>query len=187
MIYITLFYEFFKAGLFAIGGGLATLPFLSEMADNYNWFTPEMLVNIVAISESTPGPLGVNMATYAGFNAAGVLGSMVAVLGLLMPSVLIVMFIVARFYSRYQENKLVKNVFACLRPVATGLIASAGASVIMVALFGANISWDTLSIDVSKLIMLGGFILILSFPKTKKIHPVALVCMAAGCGMLFGM
>ncbi len=165
---LILFFEFFKAGLFAIGGGLATLPFLSDMADKYTWFTHEILVNMVAISESTPGPLGVNMATYAGFNAGGVLGAVVAVIGLLMPSVLIVILIVAKFYTRYRENTLVQDIFGCLRPVATGLIAAAGASVIIIALFGSEFSWSAPNIDTPKLIMLIGFILILSLPKTKK-------------------
>ena len=90
MIYLRLFYEFFKTGLFAIGGGLATLPFLSDMADRTGWFTQAQLADMLAVSESTPGPVGVNMATYVGFETGGILGAVVATLGLVAPSVIVI-------------------------------------------------------------------------------------------------
>ena len=88
---LTLIGEFFKTGLFAVGGGLATLPFLSRMGEIYGWFTKEELANMIAVSESTPGPIGVNMATYVGFSTAGVPGAVVATLGLITPSVIIIL------------------------------------------------------------------------------------------------
>lgn len=91
MIYLTLFYEFFKAGLFAIGGGLATLPFLSRMADMYPWLTHAQLADMIAVSESTPGAIGINCATYAGFHAAGIPGAVVATLSLVLPSYLVIL------------------------------------------------------------------------------------------------
>ena len=87
MIFLQLFYEFFKTGLFAVGGGLATLPFLEDISQRTGWFTSAQLADMLAISESTPGPIGVNMATYVGFETAGILGSLCATVGLVMPSV----------------------------------------------------------------------------------------------------
>ena len=101
---VLLFIEFFKTGLFAIGGGLATLPFLYDLSDKYDWFDRGMLANMIAISESTPGPIGVNMSTYAGFNAEGVVGGIVATVALVMPS-LIIIIIVAKFLGKFNDNK----------------------------------------------------------------------------------
>ena len=93
MIYLLLFYEFFKVGLFAIGGGLVTIPFLFDLAEQYPWFTASELADMIAISESTPGPLGVNMATFAGYKAGGILGAISATFGLVCPSLIIIMLI----------------------------------------------------------------------------------------------
>ena len=128
MIFLQLFYEFFKTGLFAVGGGLATLPFLNEICQKYDWFTEQMLADMIAISESTPGPIGINMATYAGYQAAGVLGSVVATCSLVAPSIIIIVLI-ARFLSKFNEHPLVKSAFSGLRPAVTGLIAAAAVSV----------------------------------------------------------
>ena len=133
MIYLQLFYEFFKTGLFAVGGGLATLPFLQNISDKTGWFTREQLADMVAISESTPGPIGVNMATYAGFTSAGVLGSIVATLGLIMPA-LVIIVIVAGFLKKFQDNKYVQNAFYGLRPASIAMISAAGINVAKVAL-----------------------------------------------------
>ena len=105
MIYIQLFCEFFKIGLFAVGGGLATLPFLYDLASKYPWFDATMLPNMIAISESTPGPIGVNMATYAGFSATGIIGGIIATLGLVTPSIMIIM-IIASFLNKFKENPM---------------------------------------------------------------------------------
>ena len=106
MIYLTLFYEFFKIGLFAVGGGIATLPFLMDLTDKYDWYTASELTNMIAISESTPGPVGINMATYAGYQAAGIGGAIVATVSLVLPA-LIIIVIVARFMKKFYDNSTV--------------------------------------------------------------------------------
>ena len=115
MIYLLLFTEFFKIGLFAIGGGLVTVPFLFDLVDKYGWFTAKELADMIAISESTPGPLGVNMATFAGYNAGGIFGGLVATLGLVMPSVIIIILI-AKLMAKYQCNTRVQTVLSGIRP-----------------------------------------------------------------------
>ena len=95
MIYLSLFWEFFKTGLFAVGGGMATVPFLSEMAARTGWFTQEMLADMIAVGESTPGPIGVNTATYVGYTVAGIPGGVVATLGLVLPSFIIILIVSA--------------------------------------------------------------------------------------------
>ena len=133
MIYLRLFFEFFKTGLFAIGGGLATLPFLQDMSARTGWFTTDQLADMIAISECTPGPIGVNMATYAGFLVRGVPGAVTATLGLICPSVIVIL-IVARILKRFKDNKYVQAAFYGLRPASTGLIAAACLSVAVIAL-----------------------------------------------------
>lgn len=122
--YISLIIEFFKTGLFAIGGGLATIPFLKSISENYGWFSAEQLTDMIAVSESTPGPIGVNMATYAGWNAAGIPGAVLATLALVAPSI-IVIAIISRFLKRFRDSALVNGAFYALRPAGTGLIAGA--------------------------------------------------------------
>ena len=124
MTFLLLFAEFFKTGLFAIGGGLVTVPYLFEMANKYPWFTAEQLTDMIAISESTPGPIGVNMATYAGFNAGGIPGSVIATLGLILPSIIIIL-IVAKILAKFRENKFVNYAFYGIRPAVAGMILSA--------------------------------------------------------------
>ena len=119
MLYVRLFLEFFKAGLFAVGGGLATLPFLYAISDATGWFSHAQLADMVAVSESTPGPIGVNMATYVGFTTAGVPGMFAATIGLVTPSVIIIL-IVAQFLKRFAENKYVLNAFYGLRAASVG-------------------------------------------------------------------
>ena len=106
MIYLLLFWEFFQTGLFAVGGGLATLPFLYSIYDRYGWFTHAQIADMLAVSESTPGPIGVNMATYCGMTVAGVPGALVATLGLILPSILIIL-LVASLLTRFRENRFV--------------------------------------------------------------------------------
>ena len=133
MIYFQLFLEFFKTGLFAVGGGMATLPFLYDMADKTNWFTSAQLADMIAVSESTPGPIGVNMATYVGYTTAGVWGGLVATLALITPSIIIIL-IISYFLQSFRENKHVDAAFYGLRPASTGLIAGAGMTVVMITL-----------------------------------------------------
>lgn len=125
MIYMTLFYEFFRIGLFAIGGGMVTIPFLFDLTKKFDWFTAEELTNMIAVSQSTPGPVGVNMATYAGFQAAGVSGGLLATLGLVLPSIIIVIA-VSKLLRRCSENMLVCEIMATIRPAVVALILQAG-------------------------------------------------------------
>ncbi len=125
MIYVILFYEFFRIGLFAIGGGMVTIPFLFDLTKKFDWFTAEELTNMIAVSQSTPGPVGVNMATYAGFQAAGIGGGIMATLGLVFPSVVIVI-LVSKLLQRCAENMLVCEVMTAIRPAVVALILQAG-------------------------------------------------------------
>ena len=183
MIYLSLFFEFFKAGLFAVGGGLATIPFLYEMTEKYPWFTKEVLGDMIAIAESTPGPVGVNMATYAGINAAGVPGGIIATLGLVCPSVIVIL-IVAKIFEKFKNNKYVKDAFSGIRPAVAGTIAAAGAGILILALFGTS-SWMQLRFsDFSiKAGLLFAFTLILS--GKIKIHPVFFIIAGAIIGAIF--
>ena len=190
MLYLRLFIEFFKTGLFAVGGGLATLPFLEEMADKTGWFTRAQLVDMIAVGESTPGPIGVNMATYVGFVTAGVPGSVIATLGLITPSVIVIL-IIAAFLKNFRENPLVKAAFYGLRPASAGLIASAGLSVLLVALFKNS---PALRVDLLSLanwnwkaMLLMAVLLYLTrvCKKTKKLHPIVFIGISAAAGVLF--
>ena len=133
-VYLTLIAEFLKIGLFSVGGGLATLPFLYKLADNYDWFTREMLIDMIAISESTPGPIGINMATYAGYSAGGVPGGILATFALIAPSILIAL-VITKILDRFRTNMYVKAAFNGIRPAVTALIASAALGIIKITLF----------------------------------------------------
>ena len=132
-VYLTLVVEFLKIGLFSIGGGLATLPFLFKLADNFDWFTRETLIDMIAISESTPGPIGVNMATYAGFSAGGVAGGILATFALIAPSI-VILLVITKILDRFRANKYVKAAFLGIRPAVTALIASASFGLIKITL-----------------------------------------------------
>lgn len=187
MILLRLFWEFFRTGLFAVGGGLATLPFLSHMADSTGWFTHSQLADMVAVSESTPGAMGVNMATYVGFATAGIPGAVMATLGLVTPSIIIIL-IIASFLKNVQENRFVKSVFSCLRPASTGLIAASGFSVAVIALFKAGVTAENLLSAVNwKSVLLAALLLILTrgIPKTKGLHPIVWIIASACAGIVF--
>lgn len=138
MILWLLYIEFFKIGLFAIGGGLVTVPFLFDLAEHYPWFNAKDLADMIAISESTPGPLGVNMATFAGFKTAGVLGSLCATLGLVTPSVVIII-ILSKFLKKFRDNPWVCGVLAGIRPAVIALILFAGIEIAKLAI----VDWKT--------------------------------------------
>ena len=137
MIYLRLFFEFCRAGLFAVGGGLATLPFLQDISERTGWFTTDQLADMVAVSECTPGPIGVNMSTYTGYIVAGVPGAVIATLGLIFPSVIVIL-IVARILRAFRNNRYVEAAFYGLRPASTALITAACLSVAALALFGSR-------------------------------------------------
>ena len=128
MIYLSLFFEFFKAGLFAVGGGLATIPFMKEISLRTGWFTLSQLTDMIAVSESTPGPMGVNCATYVGYEIAGILGGIIATLGLIAPSIIIII-IISKILEKFRNNKYVDAAFFGLRAASVALIADAGVSV----------------------------------------------------------
>ncbi|ONI44872.1 chromate transporter [Candidatus Epulonipiscioides gigas] len=129
---LLLYFEFFKIGAFAVGGGLATIPFLEELIDKYHWITHEDLINIIAIAESTPGAVGVNAATFMGYQTAGIFGGILAVLGLITPSIIIIV-IVAQIFHKFKTNAYVQAAFYGIRPVAAGIIGAAGISVAIIA------------------------------------------------------
>ena len=184
MIFLQLFWEFFKTGLFSIGGGLATLPFLQDIAQNYPWFTSSDLLDMIAVSESTPGPMGVNSATYAGFRAAGILGSLTATFSLVLPSVIVIVLI-ARALTRFRDSSLVQDGFYGLRPASAGLIFGAMLEVFASSLFHTEL-WNGLSSIVSVLnVPAITFFIVLSFAiwKFSKIHPIVFI----GVGALFGI
>ncbi len=178
-----LFYEFFKTGLFAVGGGLATIPFLSDMAKRRLWFTTEQLADMIAVGESTPGPIGVNCATYAGYNAAGVPGALVATFALVLPSFIIIC-IISRALQKYSDNALVQNSFSGLRPAVTGLIAAAGWSVIETALFKGSLLGG---IEIKALLLFAALLLLSNLPKLKGWHPLVFIGISAVSGILFKM
>lgn len=187
MILFQLFYEFFKIGLFAIGGGLATLPFLQELSEKTGWYTTEMLANMIAVSESTPGPIGINMATYTGFQAGGVLGGIVATLSLVCPSIIICVLI-AKMLDKFNDSKYVKSVFNVLRPVVVGLIAAAGyqifkISIIRLELFRESGFWTNLLDWKAAVIFVVLFILIMKWKK----HPLVFVAIGAAVGIILRM
>lgn len=185
MIYITLFLEFFKIGLFSVGGGLATLPFLYDLSNKYNWFDHNMLADMIAVSESTPGAIGVNMATFAGFHSSGLLGGIIATIGLVTPSI-IVIIIVAGFLEKFKKNQIVASIFYGLRPAVTGLIAAAGFQIFKISILVLNstaYNRNFLSlIDYKATILL--VVLLFAIIKFKK-HPIVYIASAAIIGIIF--
>ena len=189
MIYLRLFFEFFKTGLFSVGGGMATIPFLSRMAETTGWFTQAQLADMVAVAESTPGPIGVNMASYVGFTTAGIPGVIVATLGLITPCYLVIL-IVAHFLQKFRSSPLVDKVFYGLRPASAGLIAVAGWSVVCMAL--VNTKAYELTGNLLDLVSVKGLVLAVVvwlgtnlWKKGKKLHPVAWIALSAVAGIVF--
>lgn len=189
MIYLRLFWEFFKVGLFSVGGGLATLPFLYSLGAKTGWFSTADVANMLAVSESTPGPIGVNMATYAGFDCAGVLGGVVATLGLVTPSVIVIV-LVAMALQAFRTNKYVDGAFYTLRPASTGLIAAAGWSVFVLVLLNLDAvrtSYRIADLFRWKNLILFAVIWVLTnlVKPVKKLHPVVFLALAAVVGIVF--
>ena len=191
MIYLQLFWEYFKTGLFAVGGGMATIPFLYDMSDKTGWFTHQDLANMIAVGESTPGPIGVNVATYVGYITGSrqgglpqaLLGAVTATAGLVLPS-LIVILIVAAMLKRFRDSKYVNRAFYGLRPASTGLIAAAGISVAISNLFGSapfSINWKGWILAVTL------WLLTNKVKQTKKLHPIVFIAASALVGIVFSM
>ena len=188
-LYLRLFWEFFKTGLFAVGGGMATLPFMYDISDKTGWFTHSMLADMVAVSESTPGPIGVNMATYVGFVTGGIPGAIVATVGLVTPSVIVILLI-ARVLKAFRENQYVDAGFYGLRPCSIGLIAAAGVLVVKLALFNTELYASTGAIaDLFnvKALILAAVLLAATrcIKKLKGLHPIVFILASAVIGIVF--
>ena len=187
MTLLQLMYEFFKTGLFSVGGGLATLPFLYEMSGRHpEWFSNADIADMIAISESTPGAIGINMSTYAGFRTAGIPGGILASFALALPSVIIIL-IIARFLNKFRQNRLVEGAFYGLRPASIAMISVAGLNVARVALvhmealepggggLGQFFIWKALALAV--LIFIG--------QKKLKWSPIIFIALSAVIGVIF--
>ena len=196
MMYLQLFWEFFKTGLFAIGGGMATIPFLYDMSDKTGWFTHMDLANMIAVGESTPGPIGVNMATYVGFITGmqdggvlnAVLGAVIATLGLITPSVIIIL-IIAAILKSFRSNPYVERAFYGLRPASTGLIAAAGITVVLSTMVTiGGVTEHTFSLNWKGLVLAVALWLLTNVvKKTKKWHPIVFIGFSALVGIIFQM
>ena len=189
MILLRLFWEFFKTGLFAVGGGMATLPFLYDISARTGWFSAAQLADMIAVSESTPGPIGVNMATYVGFTTAGIPGAVIATLGLITPSILVIL-VVAKVLAAFRQNKYMDAAFYGLRPCSVGLIAAAGLLVVKVTLLdteryaaagtlAALFNWKAILLAAALLVFTRGV------KQTKKLHPIFFILASAVVGVVF--
>ena len=169
-LYLRLYWEFFKTGLFAIGGGMATLPFLKDIGATTGWFSQTDLMNMLAVSESTPGPVGINMATYVGYTVGGVPGAIVATIGEVTPSIIVIL-IVAAMLAKFRDSRYVANAFYGLRPATVGLIAAAA----LLLMNSENF------IDYKSFLIFGAaFILTWKF----KINPILMIILAGIAGMV---
>ena len=189
MMLLQLFLEFFRVGLFSVGGGLATIPFLTDLGNRTAWFTQAELANMIAVSESTPGPMGVNMASYVGFETAGPVGCVVATLGLVTPSIIVIL-IIARFLQKFRSSKTVDGVFYGLRPASTALIASAGflsvvkSSLLALDQFGVTRAIGDL-FPWKAVVLFAVVFALLHVPKVKKLHPILFIAASAVIGIVF--
>ena len=179
MIYLELFLHFFKIGAFTFGGGYAMLPLIQETVLNKGWLGEQQLVNFIAVSESTPGPFAVNISTYIGMQTGGLLGAVCATLGVVLPSFIIIL-IVAHFYRKFKEIKIVNGCMDGLRPAVVGLIGTAILSV------GRNVFMvtDLLQKDNLIALLIFGVASILAY---KKLHPIWIILTSGVLGILAGL
>ncbi len=185
MIYLQLFWEFFKIGLFAVGGGMATIPFLEHLSESSGWYPLSFITDMIAISESTPGPIGINMATYVGYNVGGLPGGFIATLGVVVPSIAIVT-IVSRYMEKFSGNRLMDNAFYGLRPAVIGLILVAGLTVVQTSFFHVYQLADFARLgevlDWRKLVL---FVLMFFAIRKFNKHPIFYIAVAAVIGIVF--
>ena len=177
-----LFYEFFKTGLFAIGGGLTAIPFLADISTKHGWYTQQQLTDFIAIAESTPGPIAINIATFAGYQTLGMPGAFIATLSLAAPSVIIVI-IISKFLTNFSDNIHVKAAFNGLRPVAAGMVASALLSLMQITLLlpGASFSSVFSFLNLKSVLIFTVIFVLIHIKKLKNIHPIIwLACAAVG-------
>ena len=189
--FLTLFLTFFKIGAFTFGGGYAMLPLIQEEVLRHNWVAESDLINFIAVSESTPGPFAINMATYIGSQVGGkygiwgsIFGSACATLGVVLPS-FIVILIVARFYEKYKQSRIVKGCMSGLKPAVVGLIGAAVLSVVAEVLFPLGLSLSAFA-NPSMYVSLGIFALTVTLAFWKKVHPIWLILLSAVLGIGWG-
>ncbi|MDE6588935.1 MAG: chromate transporter [Oscillospiraceae bacterium] len=195
MILLRLFFEFCRVGLFSVGGGLATIPFLTDLGQRTGWFGPGDLANMIAISESTPGPMGVNMATYVGFHTAGVPGGVCATLGLIFPSIVIIL-VIAGFLQKFRQSKAVDGVFYGLRAASVALITASLLQVAKIALMFHEVPYIACpggeGVEVQlfywpAIILAVVVFVLVKYSPLKKLHPICFIGLAALAGIIFRM
>ena len=189
MLYLRLYFEFFKTGLFSVGGGMATLPFLYAISDKTGWFSHELLADMVAVSESTPGPIGVNMSTYVGYVTGGIPGALIATAGLVTPCCIIILLI-ARALKQFRQNKYVDAAFYGLQPCSVGLIAAAGVLVLKISLFDFGLYQQTGAIidmfNIKAFILAAILVVCTRYvKKLKDLHPIVFIAASALVGIVF--
>lgn len=189
LLLLELFWEFLKIGVFAVGGGMATLPFLYDLGEKTAWFTSAQVLDMLAVSESTPGPIGINMATYVGYTVGGIPGAILATLGTILPG-LILVIVLAKFLARFHDNRFVNAAFYGLRPASTALIAAAGIGVLGESLFNPALFEETGNIadffSVGPIVLAVVIWVMTNFIKsTKKWHPVIYIAASAVIGIAF--
>ena len=182
-IFLELFLTFFKIGLFTFGGGYAMLPLIQTEVLNHGWMEIEEIINFIAVSESTPGPFAINCATYVGTETGGVLGAICATLGVVLPS-FIVILLVARFYKKFKESKIVSSVMTGLRPAVIGLIGSALVSMIL-TVFLPN-GFDFGGIVIPDLLFSLAIAVVMTILVFKKVHPIIIIVLSAVAGIAAG-
>lgn len=183
MIFLELFWTFFKIGLFTFGGGYAMLPLIQEEVASHGWIGPEELVNFVAVSESTPGPFAINMSTYVGSDVGGFFGAVCATLGVVLPS-FIVILLVARCYEKFKTNRIVSGCMSGIKPAAVGLIGAAVVSIGQTVLFPNGFSlavFGTAALWISV-----GIFLVMAVLAFRKVHPILIICLSAVVGIAAG-
>ena len=183
MFLFRLFVEFFQIGLFAVGGGLATLPFLYRLADKSGWLSRTQIADMIAVSESTPGAIGVNLATYTGFIHSGIPGAVIATLGLVSPSVIVVI-IIARVLDAFKQSTAVRSVFSGFRPASTGLIAAACFSILALSLYNGSAEIWYMALRLRETLLF--LVIFFALRKIKK-HPLFYIVIAGGAGMVMGL
>lgn len=187
MILLYLFLEFLKIGLFTIGGGYAMIPLIKESVLNYSWLTEEEFTNLIGICESTPGPIAINMATYVGSTQAGILGSLAATLGVVLPSFVIIVLIAAVFH-KFTSNKYFKNFIKGVGPAITALILSTGILLLVkcigVNVTNMNVNFNFVSIVVLFILTIGYIVITKVFKK--KVSTIMLILVSAFLGIGFG-
>ncbi|MBQ3390290.1 MAG: chromate transporter [Firmicutes bacterium] len=194
MVYLKLFWEFLKIGMFSVGGGMATLPFLYDLGEKTGWFSSAQVADMLAVSESTPGPIGINMATYVGYTVGGPLGSVLASVGIILPGIALVLIITAML-EKFRNNRYVEGAFYGLRPASVALITAAGLLVAKITFldealleaYSGGVSGGLLDLISWKAVILAAALLVLTrwWGPTKKLHPVFFIALSAVIGIAF--